>query len=102
MNITWSIDNMDRQTSDNLVVTAHWRVSAVDGEHIAGAYGSVGFTRGEDFTPFEELTQEQVIGWVKSQLDVAEIEANLAGQIAVLKAPKTASGLPWTVEVSDV
>lgn len=96
MNITWSIDNLDRQTSDDLVTTAHWRVSAVDGEHSAGAYGSAGFTRGDSFTPFESLTQEQVIAWVKEQLDTAEIEANLAGQIAALKAPKTVSGLPWT------
>ena len=95
MNITYTINNMDRQTSDDLVTTAHWCVSAVDGEHSAGAYGSVGFTRGDSFTPFEELTQEQVIAWVKEQLDTDEIEANLAGQIAVLKAPKTASGLPW-------
>ena len=95
MNITYSIDNLERQASDNLVIVAHWRVSAVDGEHSAGAYGSVGFTRGDSFTPFDELTEAQVIGWVKEQLDTAEIEANLAGQIAALKAPKTASGLPW-------
>lgn len=95
MNITYTIDNLDRQTSDGLVTTAHWRVSAIDGEYSAGAYGSVGFTRGDSFTPFEDLTQEQVIGWVKEQLDTAEIESNLAGQIAALKAPKTASGLPW-------
>ena len=95
MNITYTIDNMDRQISDGLVTTCHWRVSAVDGEHSAGAYGSVGFTRGDSFTPFEELTEAQVIAWVKEQLDTAEIEANLAGQIAALKAPKTASGLPW-------
>ena len=99
MEITYTIDNLDRQTSDGLVTTAHWRVSAVDGEHTAGAYGSVGFTRGDSFTPFEQLTQEQVIAWVKEQLDTDEIEANLAGQIAVLKAPKTASGLPWASEV---
>lgn len=47
----------------------------------------------EDGVIAQEL--EQVIAWVKSQLDVAEIEGNLAGQIAALKAPKTASGLPW-------
>jgi len=95
MNITYTIDNLDRETSDGLVTTAHWRVSAIDGEHTAGAYGSVGFTRGDSFTPFEALTEAQVIAWVKEQLDTAEIEANLASQIAALKAPKTASGLPW-------
>ena len=87
MNITYTIDNLDRQTSDDLVTTAHWRVSAVDGEHSAGAYGSVGFTRGENFTPFEELTQEQ--------LDVEQIETALAQIIAEQKQPTKVSGTPW-------
>lgn len=95
MNVTWSIDNLDRQTSDGLVTTAHWRVNAVDGEHSADAYGSVGFQRGEDFTPFEQLTQEQVIGWVKLQLDVEQIEAALAQIIADQKNPTKVSGTPW-------
>ena len=95
MNITYKIDNLERQASDDLVIVAHWRVDAVDGEHTAGAYGSVGFTRGDDFIPFEELTEAQVLTWVKSQLDVEQIEASLAGQIAAQKTPKALSGLPW-------
>jgi hypothetical protein len=95
MNITYKIDNLERQVSDDLVITAHWRVDAVDGEHTAGAYGSVGFTRGDDFIPFEELTEAQVIDWVKAQLDVEQIESNLANQIEALKEPKSVSGLPW-------
>jgi hypothetical protein len=98
MNITYKIDNLERQASDDLVIVAHWRVDAVDGEHTAGAYGSVGFTRGDDFTPFDELTEAQVIVWVKAQLDVAEIEASLAGQINKQKNPVTAHGLPWASE----
>jgi len=101
MNVTWKIDNLDRQVSDGLVITAHWRVDAVDGEHTAGAYGSVGFTRGDDFIPFDELTEAQVVEWVKEQLDVAEIEASLASQIEKQKNPVTAHGLPWTPEVQD-
>ena len=95
MNITYKIDNLERQASDDLVIVAHWRVDAVDGEHTAGAYGSVGFTRGDDFIPFDELTEAQVLTWVKSQLDVEQIEASLAGQIAAQKTPKALSGLPW-------
>jgi hypothetical protein len=97
MNITYTIENLDRQTSDDLVITAHWRVSAVDGKHTVGAYGSVGFTRGDNFTPFEELTEEQVIAWVKSQLEVEQLEASLAQMIAGQKQPTKASGTPWSV-----
>jgi hypothetical protein len=95
MNITYKIDNLDRQTSDGLVITAHWRVDAVDGEHTAGAYGSVGFTRGDDFIPFDELTEAQVLEWVKAQLEVEQIESALAQIIAEQKAPSKISGTPW-------
>ena len=101
MNITYKINNLERQVSDDLVIVAHWRLDAVDGEHTAGAYGSVGFTRGDDFIPFDELTEAQVLAWVKSQLEIEQIEASLAGQIDKQKNPVTAHGLPWTPEVSS-
>jgi hypothetical protein len=95
MNITYSIAQLDRQTSDGLVTTAHWRVDAVDGEHTVGSYGTVGFERGESFIAYESLTEAQVIAWVKDKLDVEAIEASLSAQIALQKAPVTATGVPW-------
>jgi len=95
MTITWTIAQLDRQTSDGLVTTAHWRVDAVDGEYSAGAYGTVGFERGTSFTAYDSLTEAQVIAWVKDKLEVADIEAGLTAQIAAQKAPTTAVGVPW-------
>jgi hypothetical protein len=95
MTTTWTIAQLDRQTSDGLVTTAHYTVNAVDGEHTAGSYGTVGFERGESFIAYDSLTEAQVIAWVKDKLDVEAIEANLAAQIALQKAPVTATGVPW-------
>ena len=95
MNITYTIAQLDRQTSDGLVTTAHYTANAVDGEHTAGSYGTVGFERGTSFTAYDSLTEAQVIAWVKDKLDVDAIEANLAAQIALQKAPVTATGVPW-------
>ena len=95
MTATWTIAQLDRQTSDGLVTTAHWRVDAVDGEYSAGSYGTVGFERGDTFTAYESLTEAQVIAWVKEKLDAAEIEASLQSQIESQKAPVTATGVPW-------
>jgi hypothetical protein len=95
MTTTWTIAQLDRQTSDGLVTTAHYRVDAVDGEHTAGSYGTVGFERGESFIAYESLTEAQVVAWVKDKLDVEAIEARLAAQIALQKAPVTATGVPW-------
>ena len=95
MTTTWTIAQLDRQTADGLVTTAHWRVDAVDGEHTAGSYGSVSFERGTSFTAYNSLTESQVIAWVKEKLDVTEIEAGLQSQINAKKTPVTSTGLPW-------
>jgi len=95
MTTTWKIAQLDRQTSDGLVTTAHYRVAAVDGEHSAGSYGTVGFERGDTFIAYDSLTEAQVIAWVKDKLDVEAIEASLAAQIETKKNPTTATGVPW-------
>jgi len=95
MTITWKIAQLDRQTSDGLVTTAHWRVDAVDGKHTAGSYGSVSFERGTSFTAYNSLTEAQVIAWVKEKLDVTEIQASLQSEINAKKTPVTSTGLPW-------
>jgi len=97
--ITWDIANLERELSDGYVYTAHWTVSSALGEFSAGAYGSIGFERPDDeLIPFEDLTKEQVLDWVKDKLgaeQVETIEAGLASQIAQQQAPQKASGLPW-------
>jgi len=95
MIITWTISQLDRQTSDGLVTTAHYTVNAVEGNHTASSYGTVGFERGESFIAYASLTEAQVIAWVKNKLDVEAIEAGLQAQIDAQKNPVTATGVPW-------
>jgi hypothetical protein len=94
--VTWRIANLERETSDGYVYTAHWTVQAVDGEHSASGYGSIGLERPEgSLIPFEQLTEETVVGWVKARLDGPAIEAGLASQIAEQQAPARETSLPW-------
>ena len=96
---TWAIAELERETADGYVFTAHYTVNAADGTYTAGAYGSVGFERPETLVPFADLTEEQVIGWVKEALGgdekVTEIQAALQGQLDEQRTPSKASGLPW-------
>ena len=93
---TWQVVQMDRQVADGFVTTVHYNVSAVDGEFTSSTYGTVGFTQEEmDYVPFEQLTQEQVIGWVQDSLGKDKVEAALATQIEAQKNPVSESGLPW-------
>ncbi len=93
----WKISQLDRQSSDGFVTQVHYRVEAVDESYRAETYGAVGFDPTEEsFAPFESLTEADVIGWVQTKLDQAEVETVLQTQIDALKAPVTLSGVPWT------
>lgn len=98
---TWNIAQLERETSDGYVFTAHYTVDAKDDTYSAGAYGSIGLERPEgELIPFADLTEEQVVGWVKEKLGgdekVAEIEAALQAQLDEQRNPTKAAGLPWS------
>lgn len=95
MTITWTVNPLERRLSDGYVSTAHWRVTAVDGEFSASTYGTCGF-HGELTTPYEDLTEAEVLTWVWAQVDKASIEASLEAQIAAQQNPVTALGVPWS------
>ena len=50
---TYKIANLDRETKDGYVNTAHYTINAGDGTYTAGAYGSLGLERAYDVEPVE-------------------------------------------------
>ena len=96
---TWGINTLQRETSDGFVMVAPYTVDANDGTYSAGAYGSVGFERPDNLIPYADLTEDEVIGWVKTALggdeEVTEIQAALQAQIDEQRAPTKAAGVPW-------
>jgi len=96
---TWRIANMERETADGFVFTVHYTINAEDGTYSAGAYGSLGLERPDNLIPFDQLTEEIVVGWVKEKFGddkVAEIEAALQAQLDEKHAPTKATGVPWS------
>ena len=96
MTTTWTISQLDRNTANGFVTTAHWQATAVDGEHTASIYSTCSWADGTVNTPYADLTEATVLGWVWANgVDKAATETALAAQIALQKAPVTASGTPW-------
>jgi hypothetical protein len=101
MEIKYSIRQLQRNTSDGGVIDAHWQAVAIEDKYNASTYGCVSFepdSSDNNFIPFEDLTEEVVIQWVKDKLGeeyITTLEQGLAAQIEDQKAPKVASGLPW-------
>jgi hypothetical protein len=98
MTTTWNISQLDRKTADGFVTTAHWQATAVDGDYTASIYSTSSWADGTVNTPYADLTQATVLGWVWANgVDKQAIEDALAAQIDLQKAPVTASGTPWAV-----
>ena len=92
----WSIVDTNRLTADNFITTAHWTCNAVDGDYTAGSYGTCGFAAATPAIPYASVTEAEVLNWIWANgIDKDATEANLANNIALQKAPVTATGVPW-------
>ena len=95
----WTIAQCEHDIATGGITIAHWRVTAIDGDYSASAYGTCGFQPDPDapgFIPYASVTEAEVLAWVWANgVDKDAAEASLATQIEAQKHPKTASGLPW-------
>lgn len=91
---TWKINAVDCYTSkdglEKVAYNVHWSFFATDGENNASMIGvqSVGEPSPDNFTPFDQLTEEQVVSWITAFMDVEQMQANLDKQIEDLVAPR--------------
>lgn len=106
MNTEWKITSMmvmpEEQGHDNVVIAASYSVIAKDGQYTAQTASIQTFRyTGGAFTPYADLTEDQVVGWVQEALGesgVASIDENLAAQIENQKNPPVVPEslpLPW-------
>lgn len=99
---TWDVNTLDTAVSEdgleNVVKIIHWRLSATDGTYKAESYSTVSLDppSADNFTNFNSLTEEQVIAWLESKLDVDDIKQNLDRELAALAEPPIVTKkAPW-------
>ena len=99
--INWVISALDCSTTEvnpDTVITAHWQCNGTDGTYNASIYSTCSFAPPEGtFTPYADLTQEQVLGWCWANgVDKDTTEAAVGQQIAnQINPPVTSPKLPW-------
>lgn len=103
MEINWSITAMERNVADGGVLNVDWVCHGQDGEYRASIIGGTVFAydpESSNFVQYEELTEAQVVGWVKDQMGEEVKTANeqeVLRQIENAKKPKLARGTPWEI-----
>jgi len=108
--LSWIIERLlvkpTEGTLTDVVITADWRCNGSQDNYSGTCYGSTSFAppSGSGFTPYEDLTQEQVLIWCfASGVDKTSIEANVTQQIEnQINPPIIAPPLPWLPPVEIV
>ena len=99
---TWNVNTMDVAPTDNnlnnVVKVIHWRLTATDGTHIADSFSTLSLETpdSENFVEFDDLTEQEVIQWVESKVNVDNLKQGLQDRLAALANPPiiTKQG-PW-------
>jgi hypothetical protein len=103
----WNILSMSckplQDGQQDVVVYALWQCIGIaqNGQDQVSAAmgGNTHFTyiAGSPFTPYDQLTQQQVLGWVWQQVNQTSVEAEVATKIAAIVAPPVITPpLPWS------
>ena len=103
--MAWKILNMEHKTSDGFVIEVASAYEKKDGPGYASLLFLNEFeeTAGPGFVPYEDLTEELVLGWVKNALGAevvaatqTDVDAQAASKKQEIENPSTESGTPWT------
>ena len=109
----WSVNSMTAYPKyaelTDVVFQVAWVLSATDGTYNSAAYGSVDVTYvpGTVYTPYDQLTLNQVNGWVADALGpdgIAKAQADCDAAIAAQQdtnLPVTPP-LPWNIPAPEL
>ena len=108
----WTISAVERTISldglSDVIKTVHWRYRGTDENGVtAETYGATGIgdPNPQDFTPFDEVTESDVIGWVEDIMSVVPkvgdtelitLQAHIEAQIALIVTPTTVTAPLYT------
>jgi hypothetical protein len=109
---TWSINQLTAyptyESKSDVVFKVQWSYSGRDANGVGSSRGGitdVTYSAGAPFTPYADLTESQVLGWVTptiTNVQLADMEAGIAGDIdwqiqqAAADNPVTPP-LPWPI-----
>jgi len=102
----WVISQLDaypqHEGHTDVVFVIHWRRQATDGTHNADIYGSQAVTLDAEapFTPYADLTFDQVVGWLEDAMGAETLAAQIVAldqQIEnQINPPVVSPPLPWS------
>lgn len=97
--VEWMQTTPTSANPSEAVLQVGWRCNGQDGDYSGSVYSTCTLPAADpaSFTPYADLTQDQVLGWIWANgVNQAATEAAVAQQIEMQKNPPTIQPkLPW-------
>ena len=96
--VSWEVYDVKREMDTGLITHLFWTCLAQDGEESFQSKGATVIDRDdlEEFVPFENVTEEMVMGWLtKSNVDIEHVESRTLNLFNKNFNASSMSGLPW-------
>ena len=110
MAVTWKVVNLDYTKSlsgkTNVVTNVHWKAEDVktsgDKVYPAMEKGSVSLDTSDlsSYTAYDDVTEENAVGWAKDALgsdEVTAVEERISASIDAQENATTGKGKPWVI-----
>jgi len=103
MEHNWKIYDLKRVIADGMVIQATYACESKENQSSTRYIGDIELTTGSisdpDFVTYDDLTQDNVLGWVTGSIDTASIETENSASIArnIVQRSKITKrdGTPW-------
>lgn len=98
MEFNWHINNLTRNTSDGLVYDIEYVYETIVSGSIAQKYGNIevsGSSTEDSFVPFEDLTQDIILGWITGSFDIPTLQTELSSSISKLVSGESTQETPF-------
>ena len=106
-NFQWVISQLncavELEGLPNVINQIHWRYNATkvenDKTYFAETYGasSVSQPNPQNFTPYEDVTEQEVINWLEQILEIEDMQSGLEANINLQINPvQVTLPLPWS------
>jgi hypothetical protein len=112
MELTWNITQMscypEQDGLTDVVFSVSWSLTATDDTYTSSVNGTIGveLDPAAPYTPYNELTKDQVLGWVKSSLGDAQVLEYENGVSSIVEAQKNPTivtpALPWSAPIETL
>jgi hypothetical protein len=111
MQYTWEVTDMKTLNADgveNAVVQTYWKKTGTNDKGVEGVFSGatpfpISSINPEDFIPYDQLTEEIVLGWIQAVV-VGSYEEHVNAQIQKQIDAKNIQdpGLPWATPPTPV